>query len=138
MTCSWANRFASPPANGGERRRSGAPCGRALPGPRCAALGGAGCRTRVGDQHGRGRRDLGLGAGVGLAARAVWNDVKGGWIGAGAWAATLGLLAYVALSTPGPAPVPPPLSIGTAVIGVVMGILVLARAVGRRARWRTP
>ncbi|MGH2446373.1 MAG: hypothetical protein ACRDGD_10095 [Candidatus Limnocylindria bacterium] len=78
---------------------------------------------------------LALGVGVGLAARAVWHDARGGWIAAGAWAVALGLLAYTALSTPGPAPVPVPLSIGAAVSAVVIGILVLARAAGRPARW---
>lgn len=78
---------------------------------------------------------LALGGGVGLAARAVWHDGTGGWIAAGAWAVALGALAYVALSTPGPPSVPVPLSIVAALIGAVIGTLVVARAAGRPARW---
>ena len=76
---------------------------------------------------------LALAAGVGLIARAVWHDVRGGWIAAGVWALALIFLAYVALSTPGPAPVPVPLSIGAAVIGLTLAILAGARAAGRLA-----
>lgn len=76
---------------------------------------------------------LALGAGVGLAARAVWHDVRGGWIGAAVSATALILLAYVALSTPGPPPVPVPVSVGAAVIGLALVGLAGARAVGRLA-----
>jgi hypothetical protein len=79
-----------------------------------------------------------LGFGIGFVARAVWHDGRGGWIAAGAWAVALGFLAYVALSTPGPPPVPVPLSIGAAVSGVALGGLVVARSArrltGRHAR----
>ena len=74
-----------------------------------------------------------LGAGVGLAARAVWQDVRGGWIGAAVSATALILLAYVALSTPGPPPVPVPVSVGAAVIGLALVGLAGARAAGRFA-----
>jgi hypothetical protein len=52
---------------------------------------------------------------------------------AATWAMALGLLAYVALRTPGPPPVPIPLSIGAAAIGVALAGLVVAHAAGRRA-----
>jgi hypothetical protein len=72
-----------------------------------------------------------LGIGIGFVARAVWDDARGAWIAAGAWAVALEFLAFVALSTPGPPPVPVPLSIGAAAIGVALGSLVVARAAGR-------
>jgi len=75
-----------------------------------------------------------LGAGAGLTARAVWHDVRAGWIAAAAWAAALIFVAYVALSTPGPPPVPVPVSMGAAVIGLALVGLVIARAVRRLAR----
>jgi hypothetical protein len=74
---------------------------------------------------------LALGVGIGLAARAVWHDARAGWIAAAAWAVALGVMAYIALSTPGPPPVPVPLSIGASLIGVALGTLVVARAAGR-------
>ena len=77
---------------------------------------------------------LALGVGVGLGARAVWHDVRGGWIATAVWAVALIVLAYVALSTPGPAPVPVPLSVGAAVIGLALAGLAGARAAGRLAR----
>ena len=43
-------------------------------------------------------------------------------------------LAGIALTTPGPPPVPLPISIGGAVIGLALIGLVIARALGRRAR----
>jgi hypothetical protein len=76
---------------------------------------------------------LALGVGAGLAARAVWHDARAGWMAAATWAMALGLLAYVALRTPGPPPVPIPLSIGAAAIGVALAGLVVAHAAGRRA-----
>ena len=76
---------------------------------------------------------LALGAGVGLAARAVWHDTRGGWIATAVWAMALIVLAYIALTTPGPAPVPVPLSVGAAVIGLALAGLAGARAAGRRA-----
>ncbi len=74
-----------------------------------------------------------VGAGVGLAARAVWRDRRGGFIAAAVCATGLIFLAYVALSTPGPAAIPVPLSVGAALIGLALAGLVLARAAGRAA-----
>ena len=42
------------------------------------------------------------------------------------------LIAYVALSTPGPPPLPVPFGIAAAVIGLAMVSLAVARAAGRR------
>lgn len=76
---------------------------------------------------------LAVGAGVGLTARAVWHDARRGWIATAVWAVALIFVAYVALSTPGPPPVPVLLSFGAAVIGLALAGLAGARAAGRRA-----
>lgn len=76
----------------------------------------------------------GIGLGLALAARAVWRDRRGGWTWAGVWAVAALGLAGIALTTPGPPPVPLPISIGGAVIGLALIGLVIARALGRRAR----
>ena len=57
-----------------------------------------------------------------------------GWTWAGVWAVAALGLAGIALTTPGPPPVPLPISIGGAVIGLALIGLVIARALGRRAR----
>jgi hypothetical protein len=70
------------------------------------------------------------GVGIGLAARGVSRDRRGGWIGAGACSAALLLVAYIALNSPG---YPVPFLVGAAVVGVALAGLVLARAAGRAA-----
>jgi hypothetical protein len=77
---------------------------------------------------------VGLGAGVGLAARSVWHDQRRGWVLTALCAAALIFMAYVALSTPGPAPIPVPLSVGAALIGLVLAGLAVVHAAGRLAR----
>ena len=95
----------------------------------------------LGDQFGAGEMFgiavgiavLGWGAGVGWSARAVWRDQRGGWMLAVVSAIALILLAYIALGTPGPPPLPVPLSVAGVVIGLAIVGLAVARA-GRRAR----
>ena len=74
---------------------------------------------------------LSLGAGLGWGARAVWRNGRGGWIFAALWATALIVLAYIALSTPGPPPLPVPLSVAAVIVGLAIASLVIARAARR-------
>ena len=81
---------------------------------------------------------LGLAAGLGWGARAVRRDDRGGWIVAALWAPTLVMLAGVALGTPGPPPLPVPLSVASVVIGLAIAGLTIARAATRLGTSRRP
>jgi len=76
---------------------------------------------------------VGAGAGVGATAWAVWRDQRRGWTTTALIGAVLILLAYVVWSTPGPPPLPVPLTGAMAVIGLALVGLVIARLAGRAA-----
>jgi len=74
---------------------------------------------------------VGAGVLVAAAARAVWRDQRWGWTVAAVGGAALILLAYIVWTTPGPPPLPLPLTGGTAAMGLALIGLVVARLAGR-------
>lgn len=73
-----------------------------------------------------------LGAGAGLTARGIWNDRRRSWILGALWAALLAIAGFVALTTPGPPPIPRFASVGAVAVGLTVLVLALARWISRR------